>query len=306
VTAFETLLACEFVGDLENLPPEGGGDLRAARPGRSRFAGSAETLAEGSAAASGGADFPGIPIPRLGYEPGPDCTCSASGRPDPYSSGGLLEERFAAHGAVPVTGPEGTTPNGARVFQTHPTCPADGRRGQPALLQWTLGLANSVVSDVHLEICLDVRKCQEADDALGQAMTLSESDFRDEFGAVAPPTLRVVHHRGALRLGDSSRCACEDVSQDFLSLPGTFLIPGGPPPHVPLPDPDPNEEAPHSLQFLGRGCTVVMVNEMGQFAPQDFLTVELRIPASTRVRIRAASDSAAVCYVGTPSPGQRD
>ena len=204
----------------------------------------------------------------------------------------MLRERFVALGAAPVSGPEGISPNGARVFQTHPSCTADGRRGQPALLQWSFGLANSVLSDVHLEICLDVRKCQEADDALGQAMTHSESDFSDEFGSVPPPTLRVVHHRGALRLADSSRCVCEDQSQDFLTLPGAFRIPGAPPPHIPLSEPDPDGEVPHSLQFLGRDCTVVMVHETGQFAPQDFLTVELRIPAATRVRIRAASDYA--------------
>ena len=305
-SAGTSLVACEFAGELENLPPVGGGDLRRARPGRSRFAGSANTLSEGPVAASGGADFPGVPIPRQGFDLGPECSCSATGRPDPFSSGGQLRERFVAHGAASVSGREGISPNGARVFETHPTCVPDGRTGQPALLQWSFGLQNSVLSDLHVEICLDVRKCQVGDDALGQAMTVSENGFRDDFGRVPPPTVRVIHHRGDLRLSGSGRCACEDETQDLFTVPGVFRIPGEPPPYLPLTASSADAEIPNSVQFVGRGCTVVMVQNTGQFVPHDFLTVELRVPAATRARIRAASDSAAVCYLATPNPGQRD
>lgn len=48
------------------------------------------------------------------------------------------------------------------------------------------------------------------------------------------------------------------------------------------------------------------VKNTGDFVAYDFLTVELWIPAATRVRIRAAADSAAVCYLALPNPLQRD
>ncbi len=49
-----------------------------------------------------------------------------------------------------------------------------------------------------------------------------------------------------------------------------------------------------------------MVKNTGDFVAHDFVTLELRVPAATRVRIRAAADSAAVCYLAFPNPVLRD
>jgi hypothetical protein len=163
-----------------------------------------------------------------------------------------------------------------------------------------------VLSDLRVEICLDVRKCREQDDALGQAMTVFDNDFKDGFGRVPPPTVRVIHHRGGFRVSGSSQCACEDDTRALFTLPAAYRLSREPPPYRPLTDPSPGVEIQNSIQFVGRGCTVVMVHDTGEFVPNDFLTVEVHVPAATRVRIRAASDSAAVCYLATPNPGQRD
>ena len=174
---------CEFVGGSENLPPVGSVGDRGALADAGRLAGSANRLAEGAPAASGGADFEGVAIPRRGFQLGgletrrpgskldPQCTCSSSGQEDPYSTGGELRERFISDGARPVQGPDGLSANGARLFQTTPTCPEVSQDGLAALFEWTLGLSSAVESDIRVEICPEVRKCREDQDELGQAMT---------------------------------------------------------------------------------------------------------------------------------------
>lgn len=312
--AARTLVACEYVGEQENLPGNGGGDARRALPPRSRFAGSAQSLADGPPPGSGGFDFGGIPTSRSGFrldDSGEGCTCTGTGdgRPDPFSTGGMLEERFETSGTLPVQGPEARSPNGSRWHQNVPSCRDVGQVGLPATFEWTLGLSSRILSDLRLEVCLDVRKCQEEEDALGVGMTVPIPDFADRFGPETPLRMRVVHHRGALvgetELG-SSECACEDRTLPLRRLPALGPVHSGPPPWLPLDASDPADEVETAIAFQGRGCRTLVVGNPGDLAPLDFVTVQLRVPASTRVRVRAAADSAAICYVALPLPGQTD
>ncbi len=80
-----------------------------------------------------------------------------------------------------------------------------------------------------------------------------------------------------------------------------------PPPWQSLPDPDEVEEIESSVAFVGRNCLSVTAENFGRsIAAQDFVTLELVVPASARVRVRASADAANVCYVGTVLDGERD
>ena len=308
----QSLLSCEYVGARENIPGIGAGALDRPRPSRSRFAGSGRRLAEGAPAGSGGVDFAGIAIPRVGFVTSPACACSATGSPDPFGRNGRLEERFSSEGALRVQG--GKSQNAHPVYQNIPTCvdptgSGHNQLGVPALYRWTLGLENLISSDIHLEVCLDVRKCQPDQDGLGAGMTIPIPDFSDEFGVEGPPTLRVIHHLGDLRRGigaGPSLCACEDRTLGLRSQPfdGSFIT--APPPWQALPDSTGELEIPHSTAFLGHGCNALIVHNDGELALYDFLTLEVRIPASTRVRVRASSDSVAACYLGGVPSGLVD
>jgi len=227
----------------------------------------------------------------------------------------LLRERFLTQGALRVRGKGGRSPNGAVIYQNIPTCPdplGGGlfQTGFPALYQWTVGLSNTVTSHLRVELCLDVRRCQEGDDHLGQGMTTPIIDFEDEFGREGPPTLRAVLHRGRLYEGGEpgpSSCACQDRTLDLVSQPlGGELISGGPAPWISLPDRTGDDEIESSVSFIGQGCRTITVWNNETLAPEDFLTLQLQIPASSRARIRAAADSMAVCYIGGVPPGMTD
>ena len=305
-TGGQSFLTCEYVGDRENIPGIGAGALDRPRPTRSRFAGSGRRVAQGSPAGTGGQDFAGISTPRTGFQTSPTCTCSDSGRADPFSQGARLEERFSSEGTLRVLGSGRSSRNGHPIFQNIPTCvdPTGAgldQLGLPALYRWTIGIGNLVSSDLHLEVCLDVRKCQEDDDVLGAGMTVPIQDYIDEFGPEGPLTVRVVQHRGDLWTGippGPSRCPCEDRTLGLIAQPFDGRLTTGPPPWQPLPDATGELEIDHSTQFLGHGCNALIVHNDGNLAIHDFLTVEVRIPASTRVRIRASSDSVAACYLG--------
>ena len=238
--------------------------------------------------------------------PGSQCTCSNSGQDDPYSTGGALRERFISYGALPVPGADGLTPNDARQFQNTPSCPDVNQEGLGALFEWTLGLSSRVVSDIRVEICPEVLKCQEEEDHLGQGMTVPIVDYRDPYGHEGPARVRLIHHRGSLwgasQAGLSS-CACEDTTTEALIQPSLSLTPTGPPPWVPMTEMP--EVHSNGVVFLGNGCTVITVPNSG-YSALDFLTVQLLVPASTRVRVRAAADSVSACYIASPLPGQVD
>lgn len=296
---------CEFVGAWENDPGLGGGDYRAPRPTRSRFAGAGEGLTEGPPAASGGPDFPGIPTPRIGYDPYDGCECDVRGWPDPYSNSIYLEERFTADGAQPVQGAGSTTVHDKQVYQNYPQCEGLGP-GRPALYAWTFGLARAPISSLHIDVCLDVRSCSP-NHGVGQNQTQSLPDYIDEHGFEAPVVARVVHHLGEFWFDrPSPRCACDDQKTTLLQNPGFRRIESGPDPWFDLLDPQPDQELDTIVSFIGRDCLRLTVENEGMFAPHDFITVQLRVPGSTRVRVRAAEDYASLCYIGTLAANERD
>jgi len=305
--AVRSTLECEFVGSRENLPGRGGGDERSARPTRSRFAGAAQWLTEGPPAGSGGFDFAGVAIPRVGFDAEDTCRCDAGGRADPFSDAGELLESFAAAGALEVPGQRSV--HDRPFFQNVPTCLDADSSGWPARFRWTFALSRPIVSDLTFQVCLDVRKCHEEEDRLGSAATSGFRDFSDGFGIERPLAARVIHHRGVLweqtTLG-SSRCACEDETLRWVRRP-TLRRVDLPPAWQPLPDPDEVEEIESSLAFVGRNCLAITAENFGRsIAAHDFVTLELVVPASTRVRVLASADAANVCYVGTVLDGERD
>jgi hypothetical protein len=303
----QTTLECEYVGSRENLPGRGGGDERAARPTRSRFAGAAQWLTQGPPVGSGGFDFEGVAIPRVGFG-GAQCQCDAGGQADPFSEGGHLAESFVAMGALEV--PELRSVHGKPFFQNTPMCVESGQPGLPARFRWTFAVSRPIVSDLTFQICLDVRNCQEEEDRLGPAASNAFRDFSDTFGIERPLAARVIHHRGTLweqATVGPSRCACEDTALGLVRQPTLGRVDPPPPPWQPLPDPDEVEEIESSVAFVGSNCLSITADNFGRsVAARDFVTLELAVPASTRVRVRASSDAADVCYVGTVLDGERD
>jgi hypothetical protein len=310
-----SVLECEYVGDRENLPGVGGGGSGGARLTRSRLAGAGQTLAEGPPPGNGGPDFAGDTVARQGFELDGGCRCAGDGLPDPFSEGGLLREHFAARGASAVPGVDGLSPDGGPVFENFPSCPDSGQQGYAAELQWTFAISRPVASHLELQVCLDVRGCQEEQDALGQAASVPIRDFADENGPDPPIVARVVHHPGTF-LADAgrpaSRCACEDETLPWIVEPGSQALAPDPPPWISLRDAsDPDAEAglrdaelSSSIALVGRDCLTLSVASQGRLVPRDFVTLELRVPASTRVRVRAAADAAALCYLGSIPFGQ--
>lgn len=305
--ALRSTLECEYVGSRENLPGRGGGDERSPRPTRSRFAGATRWTTEGPPAGSGGFDDPGTTVSRLGLATATGCSCSSTGAPDPFSPGGSLGEAFEAAGTLEVPGERSV--HGRSLQQNVPSCPETGAAGLPARFRWTFGVSRPVLSDPVFQVCLDVRRCAEEDDALGPGASVAMRDFSDAFGVERPVAMRVIHHRGTLWAGASpgpSRCACEDETLEWLQQP-TLRRVALPPPWQPLPDPDQAGEIDYSVAFVGSHClTITVDNASRRIVARDFLTLELLVPASTRVRVRAAADAANVCYVGAILDGERD
>lgn len=284
-----TLIEKDYVGNVENLNKVGGGDASAATPDAARFAGSNNRIAEGPPP---GASEPNC-VPADGDPGDPGCVQDADG----------VSESFVPGAPIPVQGPQGTSTNGWQVFSNEPTCPEIGKQGFPQSYTWTIELERQAVSDLQLQICLDVRKCQEEDDRLGPSSTISMFDYIDGFGWEAPVLVEVVHLPGPLN-------PIQDRRVPNLRVPTLEQVPivG---PFVDLPhsnSPDDFEEGilEESVAFIGRDCISKWVVNDGWWVAQDRLQVTVHIPSSTRVRVRAAADSAALCYVGTPLPGECD
>ena len=52
-----------------------------------------------------------------------------------------------------------------------------------------------------------------------------------------------------------------------------------------------------SIEFIGRDCTIKWIKNDGLFVKQDRIRIQVSIPSSINARVRAAQDSAAVCYL---------
>lgn len=237
--------------------------------------------------------------------------CPGSGGTDLYKTGNQIRESFRTAGAALVPGQ--SSANGFDVFQNFPTDVVTGARGFAADYQWTIAIERPVVSDIQIQLCLDVRKPQEEDDRLGQDATIALREFSDHHGPEHPVLIRVVHHRGNLQLpapqgNGPSRCPCEDRSLVDILNPTLRPIRHAVYPEDQLPDPGfaPVSESilDESVAFIGKDCIVKTVKNDGFIAARDFLTVQLKVPSTTRHRVRASQDSAALCYIGTPLPGE--
>ena len=349
--AGKTLIEKEFVGAIENRNKTGNGkDVdpgAAATSTAARAAGSNNTIAEGSppgrsdsaacdpSAANAAsnpackADYAGDPVVRIGNYDKDDCAeedtatdalrpdnCVPGSDPDVYATGTVIQEAFKTFGTLPVVNAKSV--NGFPVSQNIPTCPDAGQTGLPADYQWTMGIQRPPVSDIQIQICLDVRKCQEEQDPLGQAATVPIRDFEDSFGEENPVLIRVVHHRGNLQVpGETagpSNCPCEDRSLVDIANPtlrpirhALFpeeVLPATPDGALPR-DVTTDEILDESIAFVGKDCIVKTVRNDGFIAAHDFITVQLKVPGTTRVRVRASQDAASLCYIGTPLPGEQ-
>ena len=278
-------------------------------------------------------DYAGDPVSRIAFspraceKPEPNLTadvspeggrtdairvgCNGTGGTDLYKTAQVLRESFKTIGTFPV--PTEKSVNGFDVFQNLPTDVVTGAKGFPADYQWTIAIERPVVSDIQVQICLDVRKPQEEDDRLGQDSTIALREFEDHNGPEHPVLIRVVHHRGNLQLpapqgNGPSRCPCEDRSLVDIANPTLERITHAVFPEDQLPDPGfvPVSEnvLDESVAFIGKDCIVKTVKNDGFIAAHDFLTVQLKIPGSTRHRVRVSQDSTALCYIGTPLPGE--
>jgi hypothetical protein len=225
---------------------------------------------------------------------------------------------------------EGISANGNLLYENQPSCPESGGSGASADFAWTFAVSQPVVSNFQLLLCLDIRSCKEDDSSGGPRSTVPVADFADGFGREHPPTLRVVHHPRPQAPKDASACACEDQVLPLVQSPGFDRVFAGAPPWAPLADPAADVEIPDAVAFVGSGCTELIVpylsvsmppssgrlrppptlppqtransrapKRVQRVASGDFITVQLHVPASTRVRLRAASDSVAACYLGS-------
>jgi hypothetical protein len=189
--AGKTILEKEYAGNVENRNKVGGGDSSAASDSAGRFAESHNSIAEGPPRG----DSEMVCIPQLG---------------NPSAAGCARDISFPFEGFTPslsslsVQGPEALSVNGYQVYQNLPFCPERDKEGDadgdgrddhttitPSSFQWRIDLERPVVSDLQLQICLDVRKCQEEEDRLGAANTVTMRDREDFFGWEAPPTRAV-------------------------------------------------------------------------------------------------------------------
>ena len=150
-----------------------------------------------------------------------------------------------------------------------------------------------------------MRKCQEEQDFLGQAATVGIPDFIDQFGWEAPVTIRVFHEAGDLQLNPPPFRTLVDIVNPTLRFQPHPVGVG-----IAIPDLPPQARPVHdvlleSVAFIGKDCIIKTVLNDKLIAAHDRITVELAIPSGTRVRVRAAQDSAALCYIGTPLPGEQ-
>ena len=297
--AGNTGLIKEFVNGVENRNRIGGGDSGAAPaceggpcfPGNeedlvaARFAKSVNTIAEGPP--------PGCSEP--GEPPCPDFTQSS--------------ERFTAVGASPVGE---NSVNGNPIFENTPTCRGDFgiRPGSQAIYSWEMALEETPVvgGEIQVQICLDVRKCQVEDDAKGQASTPGEIALEVNGSNVGAAVIRVRHTAATSRLDkpfgnerDVTNLVMPGLSEaTWEDVPPTGL-PGGRIRDIKRGDNLNSSPFPQmldeSIEFIGKDCTVKWIKNDGMFVREDRIRVELSIPSSINVRVRAAEDFAAVCYL---------
>jgi hypothetical protein len=327
--AGKTLIAKEYVGPVENKDRIGGGegeyfqkkDVVAISGVSSRFAESDNTIAEDSPA--GDSNPTGNPNgacdPSLAGQSGDplygtdaNVTVPAGCLRDFVPTPGLWgPEQFTADGAFSPTSPVESV-NGFPVFQSLPTCSESGQVGQQAVYAWTIGIERPVVSDLQIQICLDVRKCQEEDDDLGQASTPPVPDLVIDNRYIAPALVRVSAIAGQFQ---DPNAAGVQFARNDIRIPGLATIPWlGP--QVPNPIPNPIEGwigtppigplvLEESIEFIGKDCLSKWIsNEDRILRAQDLIKVEVVIPGSINVRVRASQDAAALCYIGTPLFGE--
>jgi hypothetical protein len=292
--AGKTLVEKDFVGSVENLNKVGGGDMSAASDEAGRFAGSNNTIAEG-------------PPPGASS---PDCKPASD---DPSESGCVADrsdsEKFIAG---PETGmqPLGSqSVNGRTVFVNLPNCGTSGvnQIGQVGRVEWEIALDKPVVSDLQLQICLDVRACNQNEQP-GQKATVPVNDLVVAGMWEAPPMLRVIQRRGVFNqfetvapLRTLANLVNPTLSAAVWPLTGFNL--------ADMPDlrkvdtPARNRRLlEESVAFIGKDCITKTIKNDGLIAGGpggDSLRVQLMIPSSTNVQVRVSQDAAALCYVAT-------
>jgi hypothetical protein len=304
--AGNTGLLKEFVGNAENKNRIGEGDSGAAPACEgapcfpdnednlvaARFANSVNTIAEGPP--------PGCSDPNVAS---PNC-------PD-HTQTGSQGERFTATGARQLPTSENSV-NGFRTFENVPTCRGDFgiRPGNQAIYSWEIALEETPIvgGEIQVQICLDVRKCQVEDDAKGQAATPGEVALTVNEDLIGAAVIRVRHEAGSFRLDrpfgserDVTNLVMPSLAEaSWENVPSTGL-PSGRIRDIKRTD-NPNlspfrEMLDESIEFIGKDCTIKWIKNDGMFVREDRIRVELSIPSSINVRVRAAQDSAAVCYL---------
>lgn len=235
----------------------------------------------------------------------------------------VVQERFFYQGVLgPINGIE--SPNGYPVVETNGSCLEEvgaGVFGPQADLNWTIAMQSQPISDIQVQICLDVRKCQSEDNFPSSTVDVTDLIHHSPVEFWEPPVqIRVVHHRGNLHIPyqghGPSRCPCEDRSLVDIVNPTLREVPSPLFPEYPLagteqgygPNGDPeNPDLERILEetvaFIGKDCIIKTVKNDGYIFAHDFLTVQLKIPAGTTVRVRAAQDSTALCYIAAKDFG---
>ena len=270
-----TILEKDFVGGKENALKTGGGNYGSATLEASRFAGCKNSIAEGA------------PTGNDENRSGDDIT------------GG---ENFTASGDLIVGGEQSCMGNA--VSTNIPTCGNPGEQfyqaGSPAHYTWKIKLERPVISDIAVQICLDVRRCQNEDDYLGAAQTISVNDQKHGPWWEAPLYLRVRHFHGPLSSGGTTNV--ED-----LKIPGLKLVGGsGLWQDLPMTANPYDFDLEESITLIGRDCITKFIPNSfhDPFAAHDHVEVGIRVPSSTRVRVWAAKDSVALVYLGAVLPGE--
>jgi hypothetical protein len=293
--AGKTLLEKDFVGSVENLNKVGGGDMSAASDEAGRFAGSNNTIAQGP-------------------PPGASEDCDPSNQ-QPNSGGCALDrgdsEGFVANpgtGMQRVTGAESA--NGYPVFVNLPNCGGTAgvnQIGQVGRVEWDIALDKPVVSDIQLQLCLDVRACNQKE-LPGQKATVPVNDLVQAGMWEAPPILRVIQERGQFNQFQSvpaqrflTNLVNPTLSSANWPLPGFNLsdMPDLPKTANPAANTLLLEE---SVAFVGKDCITKTIKNDGLIAGGpggDSLRVQLTIPSSTNVQVRVSQDAAAMCYIAT-------
>ncbi|MEE8474973.1 MAG: hypothetical protein V3T01_06460, partial [Myxococcota bacterium] len=147
---------------------------------------------------------------------------------------------------------------------------------------------------------------QRDDDDKGQASTPGEIALTVGNDLIAPVVIRVVHEAGPFRLDNPFPGGERDVTN--LVMPGlsevSFPSSGRSGSNIKDIPRTANPESPpfeamleESIEFIGRDCSIKWIKNDGLFVKEDRIRIQLSIPSSINARVRAAQDSAAVCYL---------